>query len=225
MHPQCTFQRHCDNKFLGGYFYRRYWGLTEVPRDIPAQAVYVYLENNAITSVPAGVFSHLFQCRRLYLHNNFIASLHKGSFTGLIKLETLELQHNALLNIREGPFHPLHALTALYINNNNISIIEAGAFDSLYSLTELCLFNNSLTALTPDLLINMPRPLELKLSHYSSRETDTNTWNCQSLCWLKHEEYFGTITLSSYRPRCVDIGAWSTLECGESGEFFSFCSE
>ncbi len=54
-----------------------------------------------------------------------------------------------------------------------------------------------------------------------------NLWNCSSLCWLKHEELHGTVTLKlELSPVCAIGGEWETLSCGAAGEkcFHLSCS-
>ncbi len=266
--------------------------------DIPAEAVEVYLGGNAITSLPAGVFSTLYQCNILGLQNNQICSIEEGAFDslgslkmlllggnnidsiggvnqwrGLLELKQLYLDVNHISHLEEGAFEPLHQLETLYLfrneisriqegalfgldrlkqlflssnqisvietksfsgmfslemlflEHNQISYVEEGAFDSLYSLRFLTLVTNNLTTLSPDLFINMPRPLEMPgplVLLLSAVDTeDTNQWNCSSLCWLKHEEYFGTVTDFAL-PRCYSTEfVWSALECGDNGKNLS----
>ncbi len=185
----CTEQRECRNEYTSDRrFYRIFWGLTEVPSDIPAEALMVDLYKNAITSIPTGVFNHLTQCTYLRLGSNQIASVPEAAFQGMVSLKEL----------------------------NQIANIEEGTFDHLQSLKILWLYNNNLTSLSPDVFINLLRPLELSLSYISR---DTNQWNCPSLCWLKHEEQHGTVTWwGRLLPRCADHGDWASLQCGDVGK-------
>ena len=63
----------------------------EVPFNIPQEATEVHLQDNKITELKTGTFSHLIQCTKLYIHNNSIATIEGDTFTGIARLETLYL--------------------------------------------------------------------------------------------------------------------------------------
>ncbi len=276
--------------------------LTEVPRDIPADALEVWLEGNRITSIPARVFSHLSQCTYLRLFVNNIASIVPESFAGLQSLRTLYLFSNELTFLPAGVFRHLSNCTSLwlykngitfldpesfaglqslqrlyvynneltcltagvfshlpncthfqlqsklqafaylvslqtlqlnrnrishidfltgltklthfYISHNQVSTIETGAFDTLSSLTYIELYGNRLTTLSPDLFLNLPRPFELVLKN--PQDTETNSWDCNALCWLNHELHHGTATSH------ICGSSWSPQQCGNPGELHSY---
>ncbi len=237
---ECTKKRSCKSTYdrATGEFYRIWWGLTSVPGDIPTEAKSVALWINKISSIPAGIFNNLSRCVRLNLGNNEITTIDSKSFTGMISLQNLTLANNKIshietetfanlksllhiwLNINRltrlkfGQFAGLNLLQGLWLENNQISHIEQGAFDSCYSLNKLHIWHNKLSTLSPDLFINLPRPLTLALSGRHK-----NRWNCSSLCWLKHEKQHGTVDWSATYPLyCGAGGDWRTLLCGEHGE-------
>ncbi len=216
----CQGTKTCRNMYFpaGRLFYRSCQNLTQVPMDIPPDAVKVVLFCNSFTSVPAGVFSYLVQCTclelyenqiylvdkqafkgmtsllELYLYRNRIPAIGPGTFGDLKFLEILYLWGNTLSSIESGIFSQVHKLKTLLLNKNQISHIEDGAFDYLFSLEILDLAKNRLTTLSPDLLTNLPRtPLQLGLGAFKIPHNARNLWNCLSLCWLKHEEQQGTI--------------------------------
>ena len=272
------------------FTYRTDWNLTEVPSDIPAESLEVYIGRNLITHIPAGVLGNVTECTRLELQLNEIFWIEEGAFDslqnleklflggnnirsvgqvnewrGLDNLKQLNLEFNQISKLSEGTFVSLNSLEVLYLyrnfistieegalripslkeldlsynqittvetvffgmfslqelslDHNQISHIEGGSFVSLYSLTELYLHNNSMTSLSPDLFINMPRPLKLILSIPDFE--NTNMWNCSSLCWLKHEEQHKTVG-DYFLPICTTGGDWSSLQCGDSGKFDTF---
>ncbi len=195
---------------VGRLFYRSCQNLTQVPTDIPADALKVFLFCNSFTSVPAGVFSYLVQCTRLnlddnqiyladkqafkgmtsllelYLYRNRIPAIEPGTFDELKSLEILYLWGNELSSVELGIFSNLYKLEKLLLNQNQISHIQYGAFESLFSLKILDLANSRLTTLSPELLMNLPRfPLQLGLSDDKSVYNTRNQWNCLSMCWLK----------------------------------------
>ncbi len=217
----CTDSFWCRNKYdtSDRGFYRTHCCLTEVPSDIPAEALEVHLRNNAITSIPAGVFRHLTQCTYLNLGDNQISSVDKEAFQGLKSLQMLYLANNSISSVYIETFQALTSLQVLWLGQNDISSVVLGTFDSLHSLEFLDLEKNKLRTLSPRLFINLPRkPLKLKLGGFS------NKWNCSSLCWLKHEEQKGTVTWRDWwgddaaAPRCATGGDWASLQCGDPGE-------
>ena len=313
-HAACTDQLPCQNEYnsTSRVFSRISCCLTEVPPDIPAQALEVKLHHNSITSLPAGVFSGLGECEVLHLENNEISlvnweaftgmesleflwlfsnkisllepgtfaglkslkgldlarnlfttipseilsgldmldslqlhtgqimSVEKGAFDGLkllrqLRLDTneisdiepgtfsspnrlieLQLYQNRLSKIKTGTFAGLSFLQILYLSLNQIDVIENGAFDTLFSIKVIQLDNNRLTNLSPDLFINMPRPLSLTLQTYGP--ADSNGFLCRAMCWLKHEQRDGTVLWpSGGDPRCIDVASWTSLPCGNQG--------
>lgn len=237
---KCTDSDWCKNEYNSHQeFHRSEWSLTEIPRDIPAETLKVYLFGNSITSIPDGAFSHLTQCIRLQLEKNLFASINKtnfsgmkslkllwlwenkiskiesGSFASLKKLSELDLHENHLSTIKSGMFTGLNLLKQLNLNTNKISVVGEGSFDSLHSLKRINLGRNQLTTLSADLFINVPRPLVLVLNNTDS---DTNGFICRSLCWLRHEEQHGTVFwFHDALPRCIDLTSWRLILCGDQG--------
>ncbi len=149
-----------------------------------------------------------------------ISHIEAGAFVAQQNLQELSLSLNRLSNV-DGVFEGLNNLRKLSLGSNQLANINHGAFDSLFSLVELRLENNSLTSLYPELFQNQPRPLELSLS--SQYPSQPNNWDCNSLCWLKHEEGHGTINFlmdnNNLHPRCANAGDWGSLQCGDAGNF------
>ncbi len=172
------------------------------------------LEFNLVSKLSERAFETFISLETLNLYGNFISSIEVGALR-IPSLKELELGYNEIATVATITFIGMFSLQELSLDRNQISHIEEGAFDSLYSLTELHLHNNSMTSLSPDLFINMPRPLELILSIPDF--VNTNMWNCSSLCWLKHEEQHETID-GYYLPICTTGGDWSSLQCGDPGE-------
>ncbi len=228
-------------------FWRRYWALTEIPRDIPVTARGVRLEKNDITSVPAGrlplpvcTYINLAQNKILYVHpdafqgtpkletlylwGNMISQFEVGTFRNLPELRRLSLSVNELTSIHALLFAGLFKLESLLISNNKINFIEFEAFDDLTSLSSIALYQNDLTTLTPDLFVNVGRPLEVRLSSKSSDDEYTNLWDCSSLCWLKQEHEHGSVKWfrNDYPepevPVCEIGGPWGQLQCPDKGE-------
>ncbi len=134
----CTNRHYCRNEYdpNNKVFTRNYWGLTEVPTDIPTEAQRLYLENNAITSLPPGLLGHLDQCIWLSFLYNHISRIELGTFDFLGDLEELDLCRNRIIRI-DRVWRGLDNLKVLKLGYNPISFIELGAFDSLNNLEEL----------------------------------------------------------------------------------------
>lgn len=194
----------CDRPYhwcKRGYANRRFdfYGCCEsdLPSNIPAEASVVELAWNAYTTIPANSFSHLSQCIRLGLCCHQIVTVEVGAFNGLVSLEHLHL------------------------GINNISVLHLGVFEGLWSLEKLWLHSNKMVSLDPEVLMNLPRPLQLGMSYPSNFED--NQWDCSTLCWLKNEEQHGTVTwpneMNIMRPICSD-SPWDGLQCPQRGDLF-----
>ncbi len=201
--------------------------------------VFLKLSKNHLSAITSGMFTGLVNLTWLDVFENNISSIDNEAFSGMRSLELLFLGQNInsilfigseafnehitissmefnnhLSVITSGMFKGLNNLHSLDISFNPISHIEPGAFDDLYSLRRIYLYRTNLTTLSPDLFLNVPRPLELWMAHWS----EPNQWNCNSLCWLKHEEQQRTVSFSSSGPKCADGSKWSALQCGDQGQ-------
>ena len=64
-------------------YFKEGLGLTNIPTDIPLDALQVYLRNNRFTILEANIFSNLSQCSSLRLYGNEISEIKPGAFNGL----------------------------------------------------------------------------------------------------------------------------------------------
>ncbi len=182
----------------------------------------LHLYGNNISHIEDGAFHSLGHLVELRLDSNCIGSLGKDTLRGLHRLEQLDLDNNQIYHLDERAFESLEKLEVLLLYRNHISSIAEGVFETLYSLRKIYLYMNELTSLSPNLFVNQPRPMDLKLT--LNNDDDTNLWNCSSLLWLKHEEQHGTWLFSeTTHPTCPDIssGNWTTLEWNFLGECVS----
>ncbi len=166
-----------------------FWNLSEVPNNIPAEAVDVRLFGNKIREIPNDTFKNLSRCRSLFLYENEISQIDLGAFDGLRVLSLLELHVNKLTSL------------------------EPGVFDALRSLRSLTLDRNYLTTLDSSLFSNQPGPLELALS--DPHRADCEDWDCNSLCWLKLDEKISWKKLPenvTWIPECKSGLSWNKLK-------------
>lgn len=92
--------------------------------------------------------------RQLTVNNNQLTSIPAGVFTGMRKLEVLNLNDNQIRMIRSETFADLVSLVQLSINNNGLATIASDAFLNLMNLKYLGLASNDLSAIPDNLLMN-----------------------------------------------------------------------
>ncbi len=238
----------CENRFDSDPydldFYRTWWGLTKIPTDIPSKAKNILLDHNQITSlsirdfptfhyatlhlssnlistIEPGTFQRASSLIRLWLDGNKLTTIPPKTFQGLESLETLSLERNQISSLAENSFSGLQSLLYLDLDENQLSHLNKYSFTGLYSLQELSLVLNNFTTLNLEPFTSLPRPLHLLLAKTKAQ------WNCNSLCWLKIEVRFQTVSWDSrfktfytqkhYPPQCSD---WDTLHCDDNGLYF-----
>ncbi len=145
----CTSEGDCRNVYLSTSrrFIRIFWNVTEVPQDIPADALEVDLHNNSIASLSAGAFMNLTDCKQLNLVGNQISTIEEAAFRGLVSLESLGLSSNRIYALETGMFIGLNNLIMLYLASNEMSYIGENAFSGLESLKHLDLDQNKFSVL------------------------------------------------------------------------------
>ena len=75
----------------------------------------IYLDDNGLTDIPAGVFAHLVNLETLSLIGNELATFPATTFQGLTALRKLYLRNNELTDIPAGAFSDLANLEILHI--------------------------------------------------------------------------------------------------------------
>ncbi len=108
-------------------------GLTEVPDDIPAEAVRVELYKNQIEVIKGNSFSHLNRCEALGLASNKIHTIEIGAWNGLSSLKRLLLGGNEIDMLWQGMFSGLDSCTLLSLSSNKIHTIQRGMFSDGFS--------------------------------------------------------------------------------------------
>ena len=107
------------------------------------------INNELLTSLPAGVFDSLTVLESLFLNQNDLGELPPGIFDSLTALKTLHLANNDLASLPAGVFDSLKVLQYLHLTLNVLTTLPAGVFDSLGALERLDLNGN---LLKPDTL-------------------------------------------------------------------------
>ena len=103
----------------------------------------LWVISRGITSLKANDFSGLTALKSLNLANNAIGSIPAGIFTDLAALEFLNMPHS-ITNLPANVFYSLSALRKLEINNNELVGVNVAAFSGLAALEELWLGQNKL---------------------------------------------------------------------------------
>ncbi len=198
------------------FFFREGLDLTKIPQDIPRNSVRVILRANMFTRLPVGIFNYLTSCEWLVLSLNRIFDVEPGAFTGLSRLKALFLRVNCITVVKSNMFKGLKSLQKLHLKDNEITVVEKGSFNSLASIYLVELSVNRLTTISPDVFINLPRPLHLP----DFAQQKGERINCSSLCWLFHELKHNTV--SDLFPKSFTTcseGTWlHHLTCGDEGE-------
>lgn len=195
--------RNCDWYYRRGVYCRTWCCLRKVPREIPVDSQRVVLDNNKISHISSYTFHYLSKCTKLSLCCQQISTIQPGAFNGLV------------------------SLTHLSIHTNQICSLHMDIFSELFSLKTLLIHDNPLKVLDPAVLKNLPRPLEFSMTYHFSGKP-LAIWDCESLCWLKHEEQQGTITWWEPRktrqpqttPLCRMRLKWKNLQCPKKGGGF-----
>ena len=79
---------------------------------------------------------------QLYLDNNQLTTLSAGIFDTLINLQALVLHNNQLTTLPAGIFDTLGNLQGLGLSNNQLTTLPAGIFDTLGNLQDIELDKN-----------------------------------------------------------------------------------
>ncbi len=209
--------------------YQRYCkDLTNIPSDIPGNAVEVRILGNPITRIREYDLGLLFHLKLLDLALNEISHIEIGALRGLTALEQLNLFENRLTELMPGVFADLPSLWRLDVDANSIHTVHpsALALSGLPALRQLTLHDNAIVTLPWNVFsennyssIRNWSKLELILSE------NPMVCNC-SLCWAKQAEEDGWLTWwdgEKHAPECSNyVGTpWATvnLHGDEHGTF------
>eukprot|EP00752_Nemacystus_decipiens_P007565 g6758.t1 len=120
-----------------------------------ANILFLELDLNALTTLPAGILDGLDNLIRLDLEANALKTLPAGIFDEVETMQVLFLDTNELIELPDGVFDKLVALTTLNLDDNELTVIPAGIFDALGALEDLYLDGNQLTTLPAGIFDNL----------------------------------------------------------------------
>ncbi len=167
-------------------------GITEVPNDIPAQAVEVWLNWNQIEVIRQNSFSHLNACKRLGLWSNKIHTIESGAWNGLVRLRVLTLYNNKLEVLRPGMWSGLNTCTWLDLTWNKIHTIQSGTFrDGLSNVKQLHLQENDIEEIKKGMFLGLTQCTQLFLNGnkiYTIHSGGLEGLYSLTLLWLLNNE-------------------------------------
>ena len=105
------------------------------------------LNDNSLTTMPAGIFTGFTAVTTLDLGSNQFATLPAGIFSGLTALTTLTLSGNQFATLPAGILSGLTALTTLDLSGNPLATLPAAIFSGLTALATIDLSGNQFTTL------------------------------------------------------------------------------
>lgn len=136
----------------------------------------VFLNDNQLTTLPP--FQEVTTLNYVYLENNAITSIAANAFGSNSDLTAIDLSNNEISTIAADAFANLNNLQNLYLDGNEMQALGAGILNGLNGLITLSLMNNELEALTGDSLTGTGEKLELlHLGHNSLSSIDDNAFN------------------------------------------------
>ena len=153
------------------YLYLSNNALTALPAGVFAgmQPQYLSLENNALTTLPADVFKDARIGWKLVLSGNPLTSLPAALFQGegVRRIWSLHIDNTALTTLPADLFKGMTNLGIVHLRNNKLTTLSADVFDSHPYLDWLRVNGNDLTTLPAGLFDSMPN---LELLHLFDNE-------------------------------------------------------
>lgn len=140
--PNCAQECNCPINFPTA-MYCDGRNLKHIPF-VPTGIQYLYLQNNLIEEIKAGVFDNVTNLRWLVLDNNQITSdkIQGGTIDKLGKLEKLIFSHNKL---SKPPKLSSKSLDEIKLIDNQLTTIPSGLLSGMENLTTIHLSKNKLT--------------------------------------------------------------------------------
>ncbi|CAC5400184.1 unnamed protein product [Mytilus coruscus] len=142
--------------------------------------------NNALSSLPADLFSSNINLESINLGSNILSSLPPELFSSNTKLRTINLFNNSLSSLPAELFSSNINLKVIFLNSNVLTTISANIFGSLTNISDLNVENNPLVCCDLKDFIEW-LDLQTKLTEFSGQCTylandtdirDFNTSEC-----------------------------------------------
>uniref|UniRef100_A0A1I7YNA8 Slit homolog 2 protein-like n=1 Tax=Steinernema glaseri TaxID=37863 RepID=A0A1I7YNA8_9BILA len=118
--------------------------LTDFPSGIATDTTELYLNSNAIKTIPIEQLSRLTKLTKLDLSHNLLEVVENSTFARLPKLSTLIISYNHLQCLEPAAFQGLNNLRILSLHANELSSLPESAFGDLTNITHIALGSNSL---------------------------------------------------------------------------------
>ncbi|XP_078572441.1 uncharacterized protein LOC144859562 [Branchiostoma floridae x Branchiostoma japonicum] len=142
-------------------------GITDIPKNVPADTVYLVVEYTNISVIPTGVFNNLHKLTGLLLDGNQLTSIESGAFEGLTNMSLLSLSSNpglSLTKVDPSILKDIKNLTSFLAKENKLGIIPTKFFAENKQLREVCIKNAGLAKLQTASFSNLKNLVIVDLS-------------------------------------------------------------
>lgn len=159
---------------------------------VPTGIKYLYLQNNLIEEIKAGVFDNVTDTLRwLVLDSNQItnAKIAKGTIDKLTALEKLFFSYN---NLTEPVIPPSKSLDELKIMNNKLNKFPSGLLNDKENLTSINIQHNELTSESISGAFKGPKKLlSLDVSHNKLKKLPAGVPSSLEILYADYNEIDG----------------------------------
>ncbi len=132
---------------------------------------------HSITNLPANVFYSLSALKHLGFSSNNFGNPHASLFFSLSHLEKLYISGNKFTSLPANVFSNLRALKLLNLRSNDISSLDASLFFKLSNLENLLLLGNEITSLDANVFSSLSKLKKLELRDNKIRSLDADVFS------------------------------------------------
>ena len=152
--------------------------LVSLPTGMPNTIMHINFVNNAISEIPANIFTNYPVLRTIDLRNNSITAIRKDSFSDLPVLTTIFLSFNKISSIEVGAFNTMPELRILRLDHNDIPALYAHTFKELPKLEEIRLrYNAELCCVQPLTFNTLPELRQILMYGTKTNTTIFGTYD------------------------------------------------